>query len=65
MEKFYQLTNPDSLRFSESVAGHINKDYPGVASIRRVAGGYIVLLTMEYYERCKMYVQKNCKCITQ
>lgn len=65
MERYYQLTVPDSLHFAESVAGKINKDYPDAAFIRRVNGGHIVLLHMWYWEKCKRYVEKNCKCISQ
>jgi hypothetical protein len=61
MNKFYQLTHPSSKNFANQIAANINKDHPNSAFTKDQAGGFVVLINMEYYNYCKEYVKVHCR----
>jgi len=44
-------------KFSQSVADHINKDFPGVAIVKNNC----CFVDNRYWEKCRIYVIRNCK----
>jgi len=53
--------NDRNLRFCRELRDDINKDFPHAAVFIDSPRDYTVVVTGDYYEWCKNYVERHCK----